>query len=169
MIFYWFLEINIVIRKGFYLHSAAIISTSYYQATKNTLNNFLQMSTFSILNNTKKCEQVMPKENLWLKIFIPFSIFKRINCCIILQGTIFTQFTVNILWKYSIFKPCKNIIIFIVGLVVEKNRNIGILSQLQPRSPKRQRSNYNNKHIMLPGKLQQQARRLVRWSKTLQQ
>ena len=62
MIFYCFLKMNNVIHKDFSVHDAAIISTPYYQAITHTLNIFLQLSTFPVLDNKKMYEQLMPNE-----------------------------------------------------------------------------------------------------------
>ena len=86
MIHYCFLKMNIIIRKDFSVHDAATVSTKYYQAIMNTLNNFLQVPTFPILSNKKMYEHLLPKQKPvieghyplfnWSKIWKNFSDIK---------------------------------------------------------------------------------------------
>ena len=61
MIYYCFLRMSNTIEKDFSVHDAAIISPPFYQAMLNTVDNFLNVSTFPILSTKKMYESMLPK------------------------------------------------------------------------------------------------------------
>ena len=83
MIHYCFLKMNIIIEKNFSVHDAATVSTRYYQAIMNTLNNFLQVPTFPILSNKKMYEHLLPKQKPVVEGHYPLFNWRKIwsNFC----------------------------------------------------------------------------------------
>ena len=98
MIFYCFLKLNTVIQKNFSVHEAATVSTPYYQAIISTLNNFLQVSTFPVLNNQKIYLQLMSKEKPVVETVYPLFNWKKIwdNLCSLQINT----FDKDIIYKH---------------------------------------------------------------------
>ena len=71
------------IEKDFSVHDAAIISPPFYQAMLNTVDNFLNVSTFPILSTKKMYESMLPKYQPLVESLYPHFNWKKIwtNFC----------------------------------------------------------------------------------------
>ena len=54
--------VYVLINKHFSGHDAAVISSTFYQAILNTVDKFLNVSTFPILSKKKMYESMLPKD-----------------------------------------------------------------------------------------------------------
>ena len=73
---------NNTIEDNISIHNGAIVSSWFFQAMLNTVDKFLNVSTFPILSNKKMYESILPKEPLldgnlypnfnWKKIWSDF-------------------------------------------------------------------------------------------------
>ena len=71
MVYYCYLRMNNTIEKNFSVHDAAIISPPYYQIMLNTIDTFLNVSTFPILSKKKMYESMLPNEQPLVEYLYP--------------------------------------------------------------------------------------------------
>ena len=71
---------NNTIVKQFSVHDAAVISSPYYQAVLNTVDKFLNVSTFPILSKKKMYESMLPKECPLVQKLYPQFNWRKIWC-----------------------------------------------------------------------------------------